>query len=346
VRTSVVIAALAAAVAVPNAVAAGPRLESPRGLAAASSPVGRSATTLETARVRALDARDWRGGRFETAGGGVTVEVSPAYASADGAAKRWAEFFASLVHGPELGRLTAYFAPRDEVHALCGGGDGVLGCYGSNRLVAVGETTDGITPESVAAHEYGHHVAASQPNAPWSAPEWGTKRWATAERVCTRVRAGTAFPGDESQFYGLNPGEAFAESYRVLNEMRGGAPATWPIADPSFLPDAAVLDAVYTDVVSPWSGPTVTTIHGRFAPGQRVWATRIATPLDGTLAVRLTGASAGLDVLDGRTVLTPGSWAPGGGRTAESTVCGQRTLVLRVVRAGRARSFALRISRP
>ena len=63
--------------------------------------------------------------------------------------------------------------------------------------MTVGETTDGIAPNSVATHEYGHHVAANSNNAPWRAIDWGTKRWASMVGVCSRVQSGMAFPGDE-----------------------------------------------------------------------------------------------------------------------------------------------------
>jgi hypothetical protein len=350
-RARVAAAVLAIAAAAPSAgfPAARPRLEQPRGLAAASSPLVHATTTLGASGMRLLASSDWNGGRFQTSGGVVTIYVSPAYAADQSAAQQWADFFASLVHGPELGLLTAYFAPPEEVQSLCGGeGDAVLGCYASNRLVAIGETTDGITPESVAAHEYGHHVAGNRANSPWVAIDWGPKRWATKERVCSRAADGTAFPGDESLLYGLNPGEAWAESFRVLNETRGGAPETWPLLDPSFMPDAAALQAVEDDVVSPWAASPPSTVRGRFTGGRGVWTRRISTPLDGTLTITLAGGSNGLQVLDahGRTVLARGSWTSGGGQQAETTICGQRSLVVRVARGGRAQSFALRISQP
>jgi hypothetical protein len=74
----------------------------------------------------------------------------------------------------------------------------------------------------------------------------------------------------------LNPGEAFAETYRVLTETGGAADGfAWPIVDPSFRPDAAALDAVRADVLQPWPGPRVTTIRGRFAGSSRSWTKSI-----------------------------------------------------------------------
>jgi len=353
-KAATVLAVLAAAVvAAAVASAAGsaarrPRLEAPRGLAAASSPVLRDGS-LGARGAHLLASTAWNGGSYRTSTGeAVTVHLSPAYADDDGVAQRWADFFASLVHGPELGLLTAYFAPPDEVRALCGGGEGVLGCYEDDRLVAIGEESDGISPESVAAHEYGHHVAFNRVNPPWTAIDWGTKRWATAERVCPRVAGGTAFPGDEGDEYTLDPGEAFAESFRVLNETRAGEPETWPLLDASFVPDSAALQAVEADVLTPWTGPTTSTIRARFATGRRSWTTRVPTPLDGTVSVTLGSGSNGLEVLapDGRTVLSAGTWTQQGGRQAEASVCGSRSVVVRVTRGGRPSAFSLRIVRP
>jgi hypothetical protein len=348
-RVAAAVLAITAVAPSTGSTATRPRLEQPRGLAAASSPLVNATTTLEASGLRLLASTDWNGGRFQTSAGVVTIYVSPTYAADQSVAQRWADFFASLVHGPELGLLTAYFAPPEEVQSLCGGdGDAVLGCYASDRLVAIGETTDGITPESVAAHEYGHHVAGNRANPPWVAIDWGPKRWATEERVCSRTADGTAFPGDESLLYGLNPGEAWAESFRVLNETRGGATETWPLLDPSFMPDAAALQAVEDDVVNPWTAAAPSVVRGVFTNRGRMWTRRIATPLDGTVTITLVGGSNGLQVLaaDGRTVLARGSWTSGGGQQAETTICGQRSLVVRVARGGRAQPFALRISRP
>src|SRR5438034_7045369 len=92
-------------------------------------------------------------------------------------------------------------------------GEGLAGA-----AVAPGvELPDGTSKETVLVHELGHNVAANRDNAPWSAVDWGTKRWATYMNVCARHDAGTAFPGDEADHYLLNPGEAFAETYRLLN---------------------------------------------------------------------------------------------------------------------------------
>ena len=150
------------------------------------------------------------------------------------------------MHADELRLATIRIAPHTEVAELCG--PQALGCYGADELVVGGDVVNGVTPEEVARHEYGHHVAAHRPNPPWRALDWGPKRWATVEDVCRRAAAKTAFPADSGDNYRLDPAEAFAEAYRAANEARAGIPFGWGLVDGSFYPDAAALDAVAQDV--------------------------------------------------------------------------------------------------
>ena len=352
VHSSCLVALLAACAAAsagasPVAAATRPSVESPVPAWLAPSGTSFRTSSLDERGIRRLASIGWRGGRFVTSAGVVSVRISAAYAADTGAAQRWADFFASLVHGSELGLLDAYIAPLGEVETICGG-PGALGCYGANRLVSVGDSSGGIAPESVAAHEYGHHVAYNRVNPPWNAEAWGTKRWATDMGICSRTAAGTAFPGDEGGAYTLNPGEAFAETFRVLNETQAGLPLTWPIVDASFLPDAAALAATRDDVLQPWTPRAATILHGRFARGRRTWSFKLAAPLDGELSARLTAGAGGLDLLaaDGRTVLAQGAWAVGGGKSVTYQVCGRRTFVIRLTRGGAGRAFTLRLSTP
>jgi hypothetical protein len=316
----------------------------PGGVSEAGAATTIRSGTLDAHGLRRLAATAWDGGRYATASGErVTVLVSPAYGSDSGVGQHWADFFASLVHGSELGLLTAYIAPLDEVQEMCGGAD-ALGCYWAQRLVAVGDAVDSLDARSVATHEYGHHVAWNRINPPWVAEDWGTKRWASAMNICARVQTGTAYPGNEGSAYTLNPGEAFAESYRVLNEGEAGLPFTWPIVDPSFRPDASALQALREDVVHPWTAPSTKTIRARFARGRHTWTMKLATPLDGELSLRLAQGSDNLSLLaDGRTVLARGSWTSTGGKSLKYLICGQRSLLLRVTGGGR---FALGVTQP
>jgi hypothetical protein len=305
---------------------------------------------LSGAGARRLRAGSWWGRTYTTSTGeAVTVSVSDSYPVDDSFGQGWAETFAGLLHGSELQLLHVYVATPKEVQAECGSPD-ALGCYGSNELVVIGEPTGGVDPKTVATHEYGHHVAFNRVNLPWQAVNWGTKRWASYANVCARTVAGSAFPGDEDVHYSQNPGEAFAETYRLLNESKSGATAfTWPIAESTFYPDSAALQAVEQDVLEPWTAPTSRSLRLRFAKGKRVWTLRLATPLDGQLDVKVTLPAAALDdvsvVGDGH-VLARGLWSGLHEKTLGYEICGRRSLLLRVVRKGAPQSFAVRVTQP
>jgi hypothetical protein len=346
-------ASLALATYARDAVAAsGQRFEAPTLAGLGYSAVTAKTSTISTTGKRMLAVPTWVGGRF-TVGSGevVTVYVSASYGADDGQAGEWANWFASLPHGAELERMTAYFAPLPEVEEICGSTD-VLGCYGGQRLVSIGDSSVGIPPASVAAHQYGHHVANNRLNTPWPAIDLGTKRWSTYMHICARVAAGTAFPGDESFNYELNPGEGFAESYRVLVETNGTAQGyDWPIVDASFRPDAQSLAAVRADVVTPWNGPASTTVRGTFVRRTRIWTSNVATPLDGDFRLQLSAAGGGVGGVslltdDGRTKLATGSWNSAGGKSLSYRVCGARSLQVRLKRNGAAARFTLRMTIP
>jgi hypothetical protein len=306
---------------------------------------------VRTAALRSSDIT-WHGGpTVAHTGERVTVFVSDSYSSGVNDVQQWADFIAGLIHGSELGLLTAYIATPDEVGELCYGDD-VLGCYQTNELVAIGEPVDGISSQEVVRHEYGHHVAANRVNAPWPAINWGTKRWGSLANVCARAAGGTAFPGDEGSKYTLNPGEAFAETYRVLNDVRGfGAAVDWTLVDSSFLPNADALQAVEQDVLQPWTGPTATVVHGRFKRAGTAWTMSLPLPLDGSLSVELIFPAGTRDdvALYGKTgtrVLARG--APSGASSEKLTfaVCGQRSARLSVTSRLGSGSFELHIARP
>jgi hypothetical protein len=346
------VAALLVVLTAPTAGATPLQLESPRATTPSFAGVVAPRIKVLGSAPRHLAGASWWGGTYDVPGGEhVSIYISTSYPQVDAVAQQWIAFFGGLPHGKELSLAKVYIAPLAEVEEMCFA-DEVLGCYGRQTLVTVGDSTAGVTPTSIAAHEYGHHIAANRSNAPWTALDWGTKRWASRSGICGRVVAGTAFPGDEGANYSLNPGEGFAESYRVLVETNGTAVGyDWPIVDPSFRPNPEALAAVRDDVLHPWLAPTQKTIQGKFLRRSRTWATTIATPLDGELRLRVTAPGGGAhDVTllssDGRTVLSRSSWNSSGGKSIEYRVCGVRSAKVRVTRGGVSARFTLRVTTP
>jgi hypothetical protein len=260
----------------------------------------------------------------------VRVFSSPAYAVDQAANQRWADFLGGLVHGPELAGVSVYLATPAEVTTLCGGNPDVRGCYSSGRIIGLGEDTADATAEAVLSHEYGHHVAANRSNAPWPALAWGTKRWSSYLDVCRLARAKQIFPGAEGPLlYFFNPGEGFAEAYRLLNERRLGlTESPWRIVDEMYRPNVRALALLQQDVLEPWRANGTVTRSGRFVAGGKSTRTfRIATPRDGELSASVSG-SARLVGAAGRLV------------------CGARVTTLRVARSGAPGAFRLTVSRP
>jgi hypothetical protein len=290
----------------------------------------------------------WGGTYTASNGENVTVAVSDYYVEDPAGPQSYAEFFATaLIHGPELTQLAVVVVePLSAVQQDCGG-DALACYYPSDQLMFVpGEDPQaGVPLESIVAHEYGHHVANHNLNTPWAAIDWGTKRWASYENICARTQQGTAFPGDEGGHYTQNPGEAFADTYRVMNELRWGLSPNsiyWPIVDQSFFPDAAAIQAVNQDVTSPWTANTATRATGRFLRnGTRLRAFPLRTPLDGLLgvAVRSTAGRYTVSLIDaGRQVAS--------GRGFSRTICGDRSAAIVVHRKGQPGRFSLTVTRP
>jgi hypothetical protein len=285
-----------------------------------------------------------------TAATGETVNVYVAdelLAADPTTSQRWADFVAGLVHGPELSAVSLYLAPLAKIRQICG--EGALGCYdpSDGSLFAIGEDIRGVSAGSVVTHEYGHHIASNRRNDPWPAVDWGAKRWATYEHVCSKARNGQLVPGDEGQYYQLNPGEWWAETYRVLNERRAGLPeASWDVVDDSLYPDQQALDTLALDVTEPWAGNTTATYTGTMGPRASGRGFKIATAYDGELKVRLSaprGVSFALRIVDptkGKVLAT------GIGKSAQLTVCGERMVQVQVKRISGSGPFKLAVSKP
>ena len=298
-----------------------------------AQPAPPSPFTVDAKLSKALSPSDFWGGTYTASTGErVTIYISPSYPVDNNFAQQWANFMASLLHGPELSAVHVYLATPSEVSQMCGGTD-ILGCYGRDDLIAPAEDQPGITAKSVIAHEYGHHIAEHRNNNPWLAVDWGTKRWASYINVCSRARANELFPGAEtSSQYRFNPGEAFAEAYRLLNEERLGLPITeWGVVDDSLQPDARALALVAQDVTNPWEGDHVVSYSSTFRRGSSNSRTfTVPTPLDGTLTTALSGAHGERLHVSVHTL----------------NVCGQRTVKVRVTRVSGFGAFRLRVTLP
>jgi hypothetical protein len=282
----------------------------------------------------------------------VTIFVQDELAAANpGLAQRFADYLTTLLHGPELGTLNLYLADAERLRQVCG--SGALGCYGPNAkaIVALGQDYRGVAATSIVTHEYGHHLANSRLNDPWPSVDWGTKRWASYENVCKRQKGGELFPGDEGDHYELNPGEDFAETYRVLNERRLGLPELpWEVVDPGLYPDQPALDAVAQDVSSPWTANHTSTFQSRFTGGSTGRGFRIQTPLDGNFVVALKAPASSrftlrvVDLADGSQLGY--SATPGAQKSVSFQLCGQRSLQIQVKRVRGAGLFTLTVSQP
>ena len=345
-----VLTALTAAAAAQSAPAH--RLKAPQlaEIARASGPIRDSVITTAPA-TRALAPNGYWGGQYRTnAGVLVTVYASNDYPQDPALGQRWADFLASLLHGPELSSVIVLLSTTGQIEDVCG--RDALACYSSrgSLLYAPGEDpSSSFSAEAVVAHEYGHHVAANRVNPPWDALDWGPKRWASAIQVCARTKRGELAPGAEDPVrYETNPGEGWAETYRVLNQRRLGLPESpWEIVSDALYPSNAALAAAERDVTSPWTADTTSTRAGSVTRASRTRTYTVATPLDGTLRVTLrssAGLRAQLDVLSGATRVAR---ATGRGTLARAvTVCGTRSYKVRVTEQTGRGSFRLSLVEP
>ena len=345
-----VVTALTAAAAAQSAPQ--PRLKTPSldAIGHASGAIPDRIITTPT-RVLALAPGGYWGGPYKVASGEtVTVYASNSYAMDPALGQRWANFLASLVHGPELSTVTVLLSTADQIGRVCGGD--ALACYSPHGalLYAPGDDpTADLSAEAVITHEYGHHIAANRSNSPWDAEDWGPKRWASAEQVCARTKGGQLSPGAEDPVrYVVNPGEGWAETYRLLNQRKLGVPESpWEIVSQSLYPTDAALAAADQDVTTPWLADATSVRSGSVTRRSRTRTYTVSTPLDGSLKVSLR-SSAGLRVAlyvyasTTRVVHAAGA----GSLTRSTTVCGARTYRVRVTELHGAGSFRLTVAKP
>ena len=286
------------------------------------------------------------GGSYPTGdslGSFVNIQVSDSYPVDQALPQDWATYLGTLLHGPEISRLTLNLVPEGVVQANCGAQ--ALACYDPNRQAIWASPEDQLSEppaKEVVTHEYGHHLANSSDDAPWAALDYGTKRWSSYENICAKAAAGTASPGDEGTHYFQNSGEAFAEAYRVLNlEKQGQASPGWDIVDRSFFPDATALTMLEEDVTTPWKGPAASKLHGSFGNGL-VRTFGVKTALDGSFSAHLVAPSKAKMKL---ALYNAGTLVARGG-TIRFQVCGQRSLTLKVQRVSGRGAFSVFVSKP
>jgi hypothetical protein len=324
-------AALAVGTATPAADRATVKRLSVAGFGQGTGPVRSRVLTHATRRLAAFPSTAWGGTYTTKSGAHVTIYSSRYYPVDQAANQAAADFIDGLVHGAEISGVKIYFAPPAEVGILCYAQE-AEGCYlpSTNEIITIGEDTQWSTVEEVVTHEYGHHVANNRLNDPWPAIAYGTKRWATYEGICQKEAAGAAFPGDEGQHYRQNPGEAFAESFLHLNEVKAGTPETPWAYDSAFTPNADSLAAVEKDVLQPWKSDTIKRWTARFSRRGQQRTLTIKTPLDGVFAAQLRGPRGSTLSLSGPPQIKRLS-----STLSAALVCGQRTVTTRL-RAGGA----------
>jgi hypothetical protein len=329
------------------------RLKSPRldEIARASGPIPDSLISAPKTQALLLAPTGYWGGVYRApTGESVTVYASNAYPMDLALGQRWANFLASLVHGSELSKVTVLLSTSDEISRVCG--QDALACYSARGalLYAPGEDpSSSLSAEAVITHEYGHHVAANRNNAPWDAIDWGPKRWDSSMQVCAGTKQGRLSPGAEDPVrYEQNPGEGWAETYRVLNQRRLGVPESpWEIVTQALYPTDAALAAAQQDVTNPWESSTTTTRTGTVTRTSRTRTYTVATPFDGTLKLTLktsAGMRVAVDVFASSKRVAHVTGA--GTLSRPTTVCGSRSYRVRVTELKGRGSFQLAVSKP
>ncbi len=294
-------------------------------------------TVLRADAPRSLQATaEWGGPTVATNGETVTIYFSDSYPVDAVRATQWADFVTSLLHGSEIATVSIHLVPLSEVQVRCG--SRALACYnprGATIYAPADDPEAGTSAKGVLAHEYGHHVADSRANPPFAAVDYGTKRWASYENVCSRTFDGDLFPGaEDSRLYMYNPGEAFAETYRVLNQQRLGLPQeSWSIVTTSLYPDATALSLLEQDVLTPWTANTSRRLTAKLTGKIRTRTFTVSTPYDGTVSVQprqVGSAKVSVSLLaNGKTVKT-NSFSRAAGASLSSTICGVRSYSVRV----------------
>ncbi len=136
-----------------------------------------------------------------------------------------------------------------------------------------------------------------------------------------------------------------------MDERKAGVTtASWQIVSPSFYPSEAAIQAAERDVVQPWTAGTKTTVR-RSVAKSRTWWVPLSTPLDGSLTVTATLPRGGLHEValvgaNRRTVLKRAIPSGARFRSINATVCGQRSLFVRVTQKGKTGVVTVGAAKP
>jgi hypothetical protein len=276
----------------------------------------------------------------------VAVEASESYPVDSAADQKLVDFLASRVHGPELGDLSVYVGTPQEIIDLCGGDPTVVACYAIDeaRMYVPGESVHGIPVEYPLTHEYGHHIALWRSNSPWDALDWGAKYWSSAMHICTGVRRGLLFPGNQGKHYWDDPGEGFADGYAHMHYPH----EPWNY-NQLMRPDAGTFAAIRRDVLHPWTGPRSRTFHGRLGKRHGSRTFHIEVKLDGDMAFNLTAARGASYVVQAQIPDFAAGQRLGNGGQFGVEWCRHRAVdhvTLTVRRRAGSGPFALRVSWP
>ena len=192
---------------------------------------------------------------------------------------------------PSSRRLTLNLMPLSTLESNQYCGDQSLACYDPSTetiYAAPDDQLDEPPAKEIVTHEYGHHIANNQHRR--TVVGGGLRDEALVvvrEHLRQHGRGHGLARATKEPAYSQNPGEAFAESYRVLAlTALGLTPSSWEIVSQTFYPDATALQLLQEDITSPWTGPTVRHVHGSFGFG----TTRtigVQTALDGSFIARL-----------------------------------------------------------
>lgn len=296
-------------------------------------------------RAGGADSGQWRSFTLVD-GRQVRIQVEPTYGPDADVAERYASLLGSLLHGDEISRLWMYVASPQGVSKICGPAEPACYFTDTEMMIVPAEQRDGdpMPLEMIIAHEYGHHIARNLDNKPWSASEWGPKRWMTEEGVCGAVHAGTAFPGDEGMHYWENPGEAFAQAYAFYH-YPDTLPWWWSLGEP----DQAAFDAIRADVETPWHGGTRTRRAAILSNATPSASFSEPTPLDGRLTARLDApedTEFDLVLLSSDGTVLERTTSAGSDDVLKAQICGTRSVTLEVRRESGEGRFHVNVRRP